>query len=241
MCYFYFKVTLGNYIAIDYCCGRWSKEPPARERGTGVRAESSVQAMLGSFSYGVDNWALSPGNALGLAKYVCEDHLTTEGKTVSHLSGSFCGVLNPLHLLVALPLGFYRIRISVREAESCTGTELGSCQHIDWPNHWGRSQIKGAWMDHRAANGAGHWSSLLHSRSLSSPHLERHSQSIRDEAHLSSSVWNALPRLCSGSPLNTTFHLVCSFLTLKGRRLPAQWPFPKKTAFPWWIWPPLVS
>lgn len=87
--------------------------------------------MLGSFSYDVHNRVHSSGNALGLAKYVCENHLTAEGKTVSHLSGSFCGVLNPLHLLVALPLGFYRIQISVGEAESCTGTELGSCQHVD--------------------------------------------------------------------------------------------------------------
>lgn len=38
--------------------------------------------------------------------------------------------LNPLPLLVALPLGFYRIRISVREAESCMATELESCQHL---------------------------------------------------------------------------------------------------------------
>lgn len=201
--------------------------------------------MLGSFSYDVDNWVHSSGNALGLAKYVCENHLTTEGKTVSHLSESFCGVLNPLYLLVTLPLGFYRIQISVREAESCMGNRTGELPACRWPNYWGPSQIKGDWMDHRAADGAGHWSSLLHSRSLSSPHLERHSQSIRagigDEAHLSSSVWNALPGLCSGSLLNTTFHLVCSYLTLKGRRLPAQWPFPEKTAFPWWIWPPLVS
>lgn len=67
----------------------------------------------------------------GLLSMYVRTILPQKGKLSPICLGASVVSLNPLHLMVTLPLGFYRIRISVREAERCTGTELGSCQHVD--------------------------------------------------------------------------------------------------------------
>lgn len=155
---------------------------------------------------------------------------------VVHLTSMASSV--PLSLLAILPLGFCRIQISVREAESWIGLKLGSWQHVgELPMEAKVKSRCSEWIN-RVPGDVQCWSSLLYPRLLSSPYLECHSPSIRagiwDEVHLSSSAWNVLSVLCSVFPLNTTFHLVCSYLTPKGQRLLNQWPFPNKTPFAWW-------
>lgn len=51
----------------------------------------------------------------------------------------------PMYLLATSLLGFFRIQISVKEAESCRGLKLGSCQHVGEPSV--EAEVKSRWSE----------------------------------------------------------------------------------------------